>query len=138
MSLTYTWLPADLPDSKSNCLHIASTAGSHLITHNGEKIFDAISSWWCKPLGHSHPLIINSIKNQLNYFEHHIPAKAWNNTIEELSKKLVHIFTQMDKVMYASDGSSAVEIAMKLSYEARVLEGQAHRYKYIALTGAYH
>jgi adenosylmethionine-8-amino-7-oxononanoate aminotransferase len=138
MSLTYTWLPADLPDSKSNCLHIASTSGSHLITHNGEKIFDAISSWWCKPLGHSHPLIINSIKNQLNYFEHHIPAKAWNNTIEGLSKKLVHIFTQMDKVMYASDGSSAVEIAMKLSYEARVLEGQAHRYKYIALAGAYH
>ena len=71
---------------------------------------------------------------QLKIFEHHLPANAYNATIEQLSTLLVGIFTQMDKVIYASDGSSAIEIAMKLSYETRVLEGEAKRYKYLALS----
>src|SRR5579863_1112527 len=138
MSLTYTWLPADKPDMQHTNLHISSARGSNLVTKDGIKIYDAISSWWCKPLGHRHPLVINSILKQLESFEHHIPANACNATIEELSSRLVGIFTQMDKVMYASDGSSAIEIAMKLSYEARLLELQPGRSKFIALAGAYH
>lgn len=137
MKSNYTWLPADLPDSTVQ-LQIVSAKNSYLTTVDGREIFDGISSWWCKPLGHSHPLVINSITEQLKYFDHHIPAKASNAIIEELSTKLVHIFTQMDKVMYACDGSSAVEIAMKLSYETRVLNQQPQRFKYIALSGAYH
>lgn len=138
MSLNYTWLPADKPDMKNFNLHIHSAVGSYLITHDGKKIYDAISSWWCKPMGHQHPLVTKSIIEQLKFFEHHIPANAWNNTIEKLSYRLVQIFTQMDKVMYASDGSSAVEIAMKLSYETRVLMQEPQRSKFIALCGAYH
>lgn len=138
MLLKYTWLPADTPDSAYPNLHIYKANGSYLIDNNNEQIFDGISSWWCKPLGHAHPIVINSIKEQLNYFEHHIPASAWNNTIEKLSSKLVNIFTEMDKVMYASDGSSAIEIAMKLSYESRVLTGNSQKCKYIALSGGYH
>lgn len=138
MPLTYTWLPADKPDPHSINLEITAAKGSYLIDSGGKKIYDAISSWWCKPLGHRHPLVKNSIIQQLEYFEHHIPANASNGTIEQLSKRLVQIFTQMDKVMYASDGSSAVEIAMKLSYETRVLNQQPLRSKFIALSGAYH
>ncbi|MCE3268299.1 MAG: adenosylmethionine--8-amino-7-oxononanoate transaminase [Burkholderiales bacterium] len=138
MSLTYTWLPADKPDMLDTNLHISSAYGSNLVTSDGVKIYDAISSWWCKPLGHRHPLVVNSILKQLESFEHHIPANAYNDTIEELSSRLIGIFTQMDKVMYASDGSSAIEIAMKLSYETRVLESQSERSKFIALAGAYH
>ena len=137
MQLKYTWLPADKPDSH-HAIQIAKAANSKLITADNRAIFDAISSWWCKPLGHAHPLVAASIIEQLKHFEHHIPAQAWNETIEQLSAKLVNIFTTMDKVVYASDGSSAIEIAMKLSYECRVLNKQANRTKFIALTGAYH
>ena len=138
MPLNYTWLPADRPDMQNTNLHIYMAKGSYLITHDGKEIYDAISSWWCKPMGHQHPLVTKSIIEQLEYFEHHIPANAWNSTIEKLSCRLVQIFTQMDKVMYASDGSSAVEIAMKLSYETRILGQQSHRNKFIAMNGAYH
>lgn len=137
MLLKHTWLPADTPDS-SNPLEIISAEGSYLYTRDQQQLYDAISSWWCKPLGHRHPLVAQSIQEQLNSFEHHIPADAYNATIENLSTRLVNIFTQMDKVLYASDGSSAVEIAMKLSYETRVLTAQSQRSKFLALKGGYH
>ncbi len=137
MQLKYTWLPDSLPDNK-HALHIVKAQGSHLILSDGRQIYDAISSWWCKPFGHCHPLIVNSINQQLKKFEHHIVANAYNDTIETLSNQLINIFTQMDKVVYASDGSSAIEIAMKLSYETRVLNNEPKRNKFIALIGAYH
>lgn len=137
MQLKNTWLPADYPDNE-NALQVSQAKQSNLITESNDTIYDAISSWWCKPLGHSHPLVIDSIHEQLKLFEHHIPANAWNLTIEKLSNKLVGIFDDMDKVLYASDGSSAIEIAMKLSYETRVLLGDPKRSKFVALSGAYH
>lgn len=137
MKLKHTWLPADKPDNEFN-IQIDSATNSILHTKDNQAIYDAVSSWWCKPLGHRHQLVINSIKEQLKSFEHHIPANTWNTVIENLSTKLVNIFTKMDKVLYASDGSSAIEIAMKLSYESRVLQNQAQRSKFIALSGAYH
>lgn len=137
MQLNHTWLPAATPDS-INPLQIVLAEGAYLYTQDQRQFYDAISSWWCKPLGHRHPLVQQSILEQLNYFEHHIPANAYNETIEKLSTLLVNIFTQIDKVLYASDGSSAVEIAMKLSYETRVLNNQPQRSKFLALSGAYH
>lgn len=137
MLLKHTWLPANKPET-INPLEIILANGPYLYTQDQQQLYDAISSWWCKPLGHKHPLITQSIQEQLNYFEHHIPANAYNATIEKLSTQLVNIFTQMDKVLYASDGSSAVEIAMKLSYETRVLNKDLQRTKFLALHGAYH
>jgi adenosylmethionine---8-amino-7-oxononanoate aminotransferase len=135
--LKHTWLPAATADSP-DALQIVSTKGSHLILDNGQTIYDAISSWWCKPLGHRHDLVYDAIVSQLELFEHHISANAYNTQIEKLSTNLCGIFDTMDKVMYASDGSSAIEIAMKLSYEARLLQGQTHRSKFLALNNAYH
>lgn len=138
MSINYTWLPAAKPNLEANSLIIEATKGPYLIDNQGNYIFDAISSWWCKPLGHCHPLVQNSIITQLKQFEHHIPANALNNNIEKLSSRLVKIFNNMGKVMYASDGSSAIEMALKLSYETRILENSPKRSKFIALSGAYH
>lgn len=137
MQLKHTWLPDSLPDNNTS-LHIKNCSGSYLFLENGQKIYDGISSWWCKPLGHGHKLVKNSIYQQLEFFEQHIPANAYNDTIEELSTLLVNIFTDMDRVMYASDGSSAVEIACKLSLDVRNITGDTERNKFIALCGAYH
>ena len=135
--LKHTWLPASTPDA-NNAIKIVKAEGSYLILDNGQKIYDAISSWWCKPLGHRHNLVNQAIISQLESFEHHIPANAYNDQIEKLSYQLCNIFDTMDKVMYASDGSSAVEMAMKLSYEARLLQGHALRSKFLSLNNAYH
>lgn len=132
-----TWLPASIPD-ETNLLNITRAKGSYLYTANGRELYDGVSSWWCKPLGHCHPIVTDALARQASLFEHHIPANATNSVIEELSSRLLGIFTQMDKVMYASDGSSAIEIAMKLAYEARLLNGEQGRNHFIALSGAYH
>jgi adenosylmethionine-8-amino-7-oxononanoate aminotransferase len=133
----HTWLPAAKPDTKL-VFRVVKATGSHLHLDNGMQIYDAISSWWCKPLGHCHPLIAESLNATLPIMEHHIPANLYNDTIENLSAKLLKPFKKMDKVMYASDGSSAVEMAMKLSYESRLLNGQPERSQFIALNNAYH
>jgi adenosylmethionine-8-amino-7-oxononanoate aminotransferase len=132
-----TWLPASIPD-ETNLLNITRAKGSYLYTADGRELYDGVSSWWCKPLGHCHPIVTDALARQASLFEHHIPANATNSVIEELSSRLLGIFTQMDKVMYASDGSSAIEIAMKLAYEARLLNGEQGRNHFIALSGAYH
>ncbi len=58
--MQYTWLPASTPDLK-NIIKVIKAEGSHLILDDGSKIYDAISSWWCKPLGHRHPKLQESL-----------------------------------------------------------------------------
>ena len=135
--LKNTWLPASIPNN-NKAIKIINTNGSHLYMDNGNILYDGISSWWCKPLGHKHPLIINAIQEQINNFEHHIPANAYNDKLESLSTKLTSFWLDCSKVLYASDGTSAIEIAMKLSYETRVITNNKNKNKYIALKNAYH
>lgn len=135
--LKNTWLPASTPNNV-NAIKIINTNGSHLYLDNGNILYDGISSWWCKPLGHKHPLIIEAIQQQINNFEHHIPANAYNEKLEALSNKLSLLWNDCDKVLYASDGTSAVEIAMKLSYEVRILNNTPKKNKYVSLKNSYH
>lgn len=117
-------------------LVIHSAKGSYLYTDQGP-IIDALSSWWCKSLGHGHPAIIAAIKNQLDSFEHVIGANTTHPLIAELGEKLANI-SNNQHVFFASDGSSAVEIAMKIALHAKQLQGDYHKTKFIALKNSYH
>lgn len=110
--------------------------GSYLYTDRGP-IIDAISSWWCKSLGHGFPAVIDAIKEQLNRFEHVIGANTTNPLIAELAEHLAKI-SGLQHVFFASDGSSAVEIAMKLALHASQLRGYSERKQFIALKNSYH
>ncbi len=139
MYSTPIWHPcSQMKDYESfTPLSIQSASKSYLTLQTGEKLIDAISSWWCKSLGHNHPQIKQAIITQLDSLEHTILANTTNQTIEALTKSLCDI-TKMDKVLFASDGSCAVEIAMKISIQARVIRGQSDKSKFIALQNAYH
>ncbi len=110
--------------------------GSYLYTDKGP-IIDAISSWWCKSLGHGHPAVIQAIQAQLNCFEHVIGANTTHPKLVELAEKLTEI-TGKQHSFFASDGSSAVEIAMKLTLHAHQLKGNPERQHFIALQNGYH
>ncbi len=110
--------------------------GSYLYTNQGPLI-DAQASWWCKSLGHGHPQVIAAIKKQLYQFEHVISANTTHPILVKLGEKLAKI-TAKQHVFFASDGSSGVEIAMKLSLHAQQLKGNAHRQEFIALENSYH
>ncbi len=117
-------------------LVIERAAGSYLYTSNG-KLIDGISSWWCKSLGHGHPAVIKAIQEQLLAFEHVIGANTTHPKIVELAQKISQI-TTLQHVYFASDGSSAVEIALKLALQAAQRRGYPERQHIISLENAYH
>lgn len=119
-------------------LIIKSAFGPYIELDDGTKIIDAISSWWCKTLGHNHPQLKNALLQQLEKFEHVIFANTCNPTIVELSNKLTTLTKTLNKVFYASEGSSAVEIAIKMCVHAKQILGESERTKIMSLQNAYH
>ncbi|PJD95738.1 MAG: adenosylmethionine--8-amino-7-oxononanoate transaminase [Legionella sp.] len=117
-------------------LVIEKAKGSILYTNQGPLI-DAISSWWCKSLGHGHDAIISAITKQMSCFEHVISANTTHPALVELGEQLAHI-TKKQHVFFASDGSCAIEIAMKLCMHAMKIKGFADKKQFIALKNAYH
>lgn len=119
-------------------LIVTRASGSYIQLADGRKMIDAISSWWCKSLGHNHPRLKKVLLQQLDKFEHVLLANTTNETIVTLSKKLAQLTHSLNKVFYAGDGSCAVEIAMKMSLHARQIQGDVNRTKFIALKNSYH
>jgi adenosylmethionine-8-amino-7-oxononanoate aminotransferase len=121
-------------------LEISHANGSILTLRDGRQIIDAISSWWCKSLGHNHPALKQALLDQAEKFGHVILANTTNETIATLGEKLATLSPGLDKMLFASDGSCAVEMAMKMSVHARKIqrEGQVQRTKFMALSNGYH
>lgn len=136
--LQHIWHPCTpMKDFELNPPIIVTKArGSYLYTNKG-KIIDAISSWWCKSLGHRHPNVTKAIKKQLQQFEHIISANTTHKTIVELGEVLSHL-TGKQHLYFGSDGSSAVEIAMKLALHAQKLRGHPEKCEFLSLKNAYH
>ncbi len=136
--LRHIWHPCShMKDfEQSPPLVVNRAKGSYLYTNRGP-IIDAISSWWCKSLGHGHPAVTAAIREQLNQFEHVIGANTTHQNIVELAERL-HEISGKQHVFFASDGSSAVEIALKLALHAALLKGNPKRNHFIALQHGYH
>jgi adenosylmethionine-8-amino-7-oxononanoate aminotransferase len=119
-------------------LEISGANGSYLHLANGQKVIDGISSWWCKSLGHNYPRLKEALDEQSSHFEHVMLGHATNDVIVRLSEKLCNLTPSLSKVFYASDGSSAVEIALKMSLHSRLIQGEQKKIKFIALKNGYH
>lgn len=139
-SLKYIWYPcAKMEDYKSfQPQHIKKAYGSYIETVDGKKIIDAVSSWWCKSLGHCHPRLQNALINQLADFEHVMQPHMSNEVIANLSEKLAKLTKNLKKVFYASDGSTVIEIALKMSLHAHKNTGNIKRTKFMSLSNGYH
>ncbi len=136
----HIWHPcSQMKDYESSPPLIVNKAyGSYIELKDGRRIIDAISSWWCKSLGHNHPRLKTALQAQLECFEHVIFANSTYEIIIQLSEKLGHLCSGLDKVFYASEGSSAVEIALKMSLHAQQLLGQKQRTQFVSLENGYH
>ncbi len=110
--------------------------GSYLYTDRGP-IIDAISSWWCKSLGHGHPHLLEAISQQMMHFEHVMGADITYPLLITLAERLAEL-SGLQHAFFASDGASAVEIAMKLAIEATQKLGHPERNQFIALQNGYH
>lgn len=119
-------------------LVVNQAQGAYWMLDDGRKILDGISSWWCKSLGHGHPRLKAALVAQADCFEHVILANTTNDVIVTLSEQLTQLSSGLNKVLYASDGACAVEIALKMSVHARLLTGQVKKTGFISLKNAYH
>lgn len=117
---------------------VKSAQGAYLKLEDGRRLIDAISSWWCKSLGHGHPSVKAALQNQLEQFEHVMFGHTTHEKVVRLSEKLASLSPNLSKVFYACDGSSAVEIALKMSLHARQIRGETQRTRFMGLENAYH
>ena len=140
LDLSHLWHPCsqmrDYQDFPP--LPIASAEGPWLITTDGRRIIDAISSWWCKSLGHCHPRIRAAVDRQLDRFEHIILANTTSETIALLASKLAAVCPGLDRVFFADNGSTAVEIALKMSLQYQLQTGHGEKNRFLALHNGYH
>ena len=112
--------------------------GVWLEDYDGRRYLDAISSWWVNLFGHANPRINTAITDQLGKLEHVILAGFTHEPIVTLSERLVALAPPgLARCFYASDGSSAVEIALKMSFHYWRNRGEA-RTRFISLSNSYH
>jgi adenosylmethionine-8-amino-7-oxononanoate aminotransferase len=112
--------------------------GVWLEDHDGQRYLDAISSWWVNLFGHTHPRINAAIGAQLGELEHVMLGGFTHEPVIRLSERLVDLAPAgLTRCFYASDGSSAVEIALKMSFHYWRNRGQT-RTRFICLANSYH
>jgi len=111
--------------------------GVWLYDAEGKRYLDAISSWWVNLFGHNNPRIKDAIKQQLDTLEHVMLAGFTHTPVIELSEKLGNL-TGLGHAFYASDGASATEIALKMSFHYWRNTGKSNKTKFISLQNSYH
>ncbi len=111
--------------------------GVWLYDTNGKRYLDAVSSWWVNLFGHNNLRIKNAIKLQLDTLEHVMLAGFTHAPVVELSEKLAKL-TGLGHAFYASDGASATEIALKMSFHYWRNTNKPNKTKFISLQNSYH
>jgi len=112
--------------------------GVYLEDFDGNQYIDAISSWWVNTLGHSNEFINEKIKAQLDDLEHVLLAGFTHEPVVSLAKKLVEITPKgLDKVFFADNGSSGIEVALKMSFHYFRNKGEVRPY-FVSLQNSYH
>ncbi len=138
IDLKYNWHPCtQMKDHEFlPIIPIKKAKGIYLEDFEGNRYIDAISSWWVNLFGHSNEYINSKIKEQLETLEHVIFAGFTHSQAIKLSERLCKL-TGLDKVFYADNGSSAVEIAIKMSFHYWKNKGKI-RPLFFSLENSYH
>ena len=118
---------------------IARGEGVWLYDPAGKRYLDAISSWWVNMFGHANPRINAALRDQLEKLEHVMLAGFTHEPVVRLSERLAVLTVgRLGHCFYASDGASAVEIALKMSFHYWRNRGQGGKKIFLYLEGGYH
>ncbi len=139
--LKYLWHPcSQMKDYEELAPIIIERAkGINLYDVEGKCYKDVISSWWCNLLGHCNPEISKALKKQANELEHVIFANFSHKPIIKLAKKLAEVTPLgIEKFNFSDNGSSSVEMAMKMSFQYFQQTGKTKKTRFMALSEGYH
>jgi adenosylmethionine-8-amino-7-oxononanoate transaminase len=139
--LKHNWHPyTQMKDCESMPpILIEKAKGLKLYDPGGKHYYDTVSSWWCNIHGHCHPAINKATRDGLNNLDHIMFAGFTHKPAIRLSEALVSIAPKgLDRVFYSDNGSTAVETAMKMSFQYWHNIGQPRKTKFVALDHGYH
>ncbi len=145
-SLNAVWHPCTQMKQHTNTdagslplIPIAHGKGAWLYDFDGKRYLDGISSWWVNLFGHCNPRINAALREQLEELEHVILAGCTHRPVVELSERLSALTGgALGHCFYASDGASATEIALKMSFHFWRNRGQEKKQNFLCLEGSYH
>jgi adenosylmethionine-8-amino-7-oxononanoate aminotransferase len=133
------WHPYTQHALESDPLPVASARGTRLVLEDGREILDAISSWWTVLHGHAEPRLLEAMHAQAARLDHVLFAGATHEPAVALAEALVRVAPRgLARVFFSDDGSTAVEVALKMVVQAWLQRGEAERRVFVCLEGAYH
>lgn len=139
--LKYIWHPYTQMKETMNLppVLIEKAKGIKLYDAKGKFYYDTISSWWCNVHGHNHPRIKEAIKKQVNVLGHVLFAGFTHKPAIELSSELIMLTkNKFNRVFFSDNGSTCVEVALKLSFQYWYNIGKEIKTKFVALDHGYH
>ena len=139
--LAHVWHPCtQMKDHEQLApIPVRRAQGCWLEDYDGQRYLDAISSWWVNLLGHSHPHINAAIAAQLQQFEHVLLAGVTHEPAIAVAEELTRIApTGLTRCFYADNGSAAVEVALKMSFQYWLNRGRPGKRRFVTLSNSYH
>lgn len=133
------WMPYTQMKTAPAPLMVRSGKGALLELEDGRRVLDCISSWWVTLHGHGQPQIAAAIAAQAQTLEQVVAAGFTHRPAEELARRLVEkLPPPLSRVFYSDDGSTAVEVALKMAVQYWKNRGVKDRYRFLSFEGAYH
>ncbi len=118
---------------------VVGSRGAKLFLENGQELIDAISSWWVITHGHCHPQVVQAVQRQLEQVDQVLFGNFSHEPAEQLIESLQELLPSSLKHFFFSDnGSTAVEVSLKMALQACQQKGEATRNRFVAFKQAYH
>jgi adenosylmethionine-8-amino-7-oxononanoate aminotransferase len=137
----HVWRPyTSSEDHEQRSLFFVERAeGPWLIAPDGRRVLDASGSWWCNNLGHGHPRLRQALTKQADRLMHCTFAAATHEPACRLAAELTEAAPDgLNRVFFSDDGSTSVEVALKIAFQYWQQNGRPRRNRFVSLPGAYH
>ncbi len=136
---SYLWHPYTQMKTAPLPVPIARGEGVYLYTPSGDRILDGISSWWVNIHGHSHPYLNEALARQAMQLEHVMFAGFTHKPAAVLAERLIQVLPAgLKRIFYSDNGSTAVEVALKMAMQFWRNQGDDKRRTFVVLDHAYH
>src|SRR5688572_28944305 len=135
----HVWHPYTQMQTAPEPIGVVRGEGVYLYTESGRRILDGISSWWVNIHGHSHPRLNEALANQARNLEHVVFAGCTHEPAVALAEQLCAVLPEgLTKNFYSDNGSTAVEVAIKMAVQYWRNRGDGRRRELVALHHSYH
>ena len=133
------WHPFSIQSDKHRNTYVSRGDGAVLFDENGKEYIDLVSSWWCNLHGHANSEIAEAISCQAKKLEHVIFSGYTHDQAVDLTQSILnHMPDALNKIFFSDNGSTSIEIAMKIAYQYYVNTGDTKRNTFVAFEGGYH